>query len=145
MLGCICFLLNFIRFLSSSLFLQALNAFLHGDCSLSSSSLANLLRMCLVFQVVNTELRVLSQVLIPESSSHTADHCTLSLMAQTVFQPPYFPVTQSTTCRCSYKGTMGDSVRMVKIYNIHQLPLVHRASHHTFTTDTTGILALCKS
>lgn len=62
-----------------------------SSCILTAplNSSSNLLSQCSVFQVVNQELRVLAQVLIPVSSSHTADPHTSSLMAQTIFQQSY--------------------------------------------------------
>lgn len=87
----------------------------------------------------------MAQVLIVESSSHTADLYTSSLMAQTIFQKPYEPVMQSRTHQFSYKSTVGDYMKVfgkVKIYNIHKFSLAHTAIHHTLVTGATELTSL---
>lgn len=111
----------------------------------NSSPSSNLLGWCSVFQVVNPELRVLAQVLIIESSSHTADLYTSSLMTQTIFQKPYEQVIQSRTQQFSYKSTVGDYMKVfgkVRIYNIPKFSLAHTAIHHTLVTGATEIASL---
>lgn len=112
----------------------------------NSSPSSDLLGWCSVFQVpVNQELRVLAQVLIPATSSHTVNLYTSSLMAQRIFQKPFEPVIQSRTHQFSHKSTVGDYMRVfgkVKIYNIHEFPLAHTAIHHTLVTGATEITSM---
>lgn len=127
----------------SRLYNHLASCILTAPFNLSWSS--NLLSWCSGLQVINQELRVLAQILIPEPSSHTADHHTSSLMAQPIFQHPYDAVIQSGTHQFSYKSTVGDYIKVlgkVKIYNIHKFPLVHTAIHHTLVTGTTEITSL---